>query len=256
MQGEMERLENDIALLGRAVTFPETPSLAARVRSRIERERAVRALAPSWQLALTAVAAAVVAIAFLTGVLAPARNAIADIFDRINIFEVQEVPPDVTRDIRGTPSALEEAEAALGFALLLPDGAAPNRVVLQEFGHVKAAVLHYRHESGTPYLLFETNAVVGKGLSVGKGVVEQGQAQPLTAFGTEAYWLTGLRLVQYYDTDGSVIQDSVRATDVNTLLWNQDDRVFRIEGNLSQEQAVAIANSLIYGAPEAQPEAN
>lgn len=244
MQGEMERLENDIALLGRALVFPETPSLAARVRSRIERKSTARTAASSWQLALTGIAAAAVALAFVAGVFAPARNAVADIFDRINIFETEDVPQDLTRVIRGSPSALEEAQAAIGSPLLLPDGASPDRVLLQDFGQVKAAVLFYRHESGASYALFETNSHVGKGLAIGKGVTDPGQAQPVSGLGGEAHWLTGLRIVQYYEVDGAVIQGSVRATDVNTLLWAHDGRVFRIEGDLSQEGAIGIANSL------------
>jgi hypothetical protein len=135
-------------------------------------------------------------------------------------------------------------QAAVGFPLLLSDGAPPDRALLQDFGQVKAAVLFYRHDDGTPYALFETNTPVAKGLSIGKGVLEEGQAQPVDDLGSEAYWLTGLRLVQYYDLDGAVLQDSVRATDVNTLLWNEGGRVFRIEGDLTQEEAITISNSL------------
>jgi hypothetical protein len=244
MQGEMERLENDIALLGRALIFPETPSLAARVRSRIERESAIRAPAPSWQLALTGLAAAAVALAFVAAVIAPARDAVADIFDRINIFETEEVPRDLTRDITGTELSFEEVQAAVGFPLLLPGGASPDRVLLQDFGQVKAAVLFYRHDNGAHYALFETNSQVGKGLAIGKGVTDPGQAQPVSGLGGEAYWLIGLRIVQYYDVDGAVIQASVRATDVNTLLWAHEGRVFRIEGDLTEGDAIAIAGSL------------
>ena len=109
---------------------------------------------------------------------------------------------------------------------------------------MKAAVLFYKDDNGVSYALFETNTPAGKGLAIGKGVTEPGQAQPVTGLGGEAYWLTGLRIVQYYDVDGAVLQDSVRATDVNTLLWNEGGRVFRIEGDLTQEEAIAIANSL------------
>jgi hypothetical protein len=92
MQQEIDRLERDITLLSRAIAFPQTPSLAVRVRSRIEAERRLKAAAPSWQLALTAIAAAAVALAFVAGVVSPARDAVADLFDRINIFETAEVP--------------------------------------------------------------------------------------------------------------------------------------------------------------------
>ena len=248
MQQEIDRLERDITLLSRAIAFPEAPALAARVRSRIDAERRLRAPAPSWQLALTAIAAVAVALAFVAGVVSPARDAVADLFDRINIFETAEVPKDLTREISGTQVTLEEAQARLGLPLLLPGDAAavePDRVLIQDFRSVKAAVLFFRHSNGTPYALFETNAPVGKGLPIaGKGVLSSSQAQPVRGLGDEAYWLTGLRIVQYYDPSGSVIRDSVRATEENTLLWSANGRVFRIEGNLTQEQAIAIAKSL------------
>ena len=248
MQEQIDRLERDITLLSRAIAFPDAPSLAARVRSRIEAERTPREPASSWQLALTAIAAAAVALAFVAGVVSPARDAVADLFDRINIFETAEVPKDLTREISGTQVSLEEAQARLGLPLLLPGDAAtaePDRVLIQDFRSVKAAVLFFRHNDGTPYALFETNAPVGKGLPIaGKGVLSSSQARPVRDLGDEAYWLTGLRIVQYYDPSGAVIRDSVRATEANTLLWSANGRVFRIEGNLSQEQALAVARSL------------
>jgi len=248
MQEQIDRLERDITLLSRALAFPETPSLATRVRSRIELERRRRAPASTWQLAVTAIAAAAVALAFVAGVFSPARDAVADLFDRINIFETAEVPTDLTREISGTQVSLDEAKARLGLPLLLPGDAAtvePDRVLLQDFHSVKAAVLFYRHSDGTPYALFETNAPVGKGLPIaGKGVLSSSQAHSVRGLGDEAYWLTGLRIVQYYDSSGAVIRDSVRATEANTLLWSANGRVFRIEGNLMQGEAIAIAKSL------------
>jgi hypothetical protein len=245
---EIDRLEYDIQRLSQAMAFPTTPSLAARVRSRIEAERGVRAPARSWQLALTAAAAVLVGLAFLAGVVAPARDAVADLFDSINIFETDEVPADLTREITGTPISLEAAEATLGRPIRLPtypEEMTPERVLLQDFGQVKAAVLFFEHPDGTRFALFETNAGVGKGLpAVGKGIADEAHAEPVSGLGSEAYWLTGLRIVQYYDLEGSVIQDSVRATDVNTLLWGEDGYVFRIEADLTQEEVINIAKSL------------
>ena len=248
MQEQIERLERDIIVLSRAMLFPETPSLTSQVRSRIEAERRLRAPAARWQLALTAVAAAAVALAFIAGVASPARDAVADLFHRINIFETAEVPSNLTREITGREVSLDEAEARLGLPLLLPSDAAtvqPDRVLIQDFQSVKAAVLFYRDRDGTPYALFETNAQVGKGVPIaGKGVLSSSQVRPVRDLGDEAYWLTGSRIVQYYDPTGAVVRESVRATDVNTLLWSVNGRVFRIEGNLNQEQALAIARSL------------
>jgi hypothetical protein len=246
MQDQIDRLERDIIVLSRAMTFPETPLLAGSVRTRIEAEQRARRPASPWQLALTAVAAAVVALAFVAGVASPARDAVADLFHRINIFETTEVPNNLTREISGREVSLDEAQARLGLPLLLPEGESqPDRVLIQDFQSVKAAVLFYRDPDGTPYALYETNAQVGKGIPIaGKAVLSSSQVQPLRDLGDEAYWLTGSRIVQYYDPTGAVVRESVRATEANSLLWSDDGRVFRIEGNLTQEQALAIARSL------------
>jgi hypothetical protein len=246
MQDQIDRLERDILVLSRAMTFPETPSLAGSVRARIEAEQRKRRPAPSWQLALTAVAAVAVALAFVAGIASPARDAVADLFDRINIFTTSEVPSNLTREISGREVSLDEAEAQLSLPLILPEGdSQPDRVLLQDFQSIKAAVLFYRDPDGTPYALYETNAQVGKGIPIaGKAVLSSSQVQPLRDLGDEAYWLTGSRIVQYYDPTGAVVRESVRATEANSLLWSDNGRVFRIEGNLTQEQALAIARSL------------
>ena len=177
---EIDRLEYDIQLLSQAMAFPTTPSLPPACAHASRRSATARTAAPSWQLALTAAAAAFVGLAFLAGVLAPARDAVADLFDSINIFETDEVPADLTRDISGTPISLEAAEATLGRPILLPtypEELAPERVLLQDFGQVKAAVLFFEHPDGTRFALFETNAGVGKGLpTVGKGIADEAQA--------------------------------------------------------------------------------
>jgi hypothetical protein len=88
-------------------------------------------------------------------------------------------------------------------------------------------------------VLFETNARVGKGIPTGGE-----PAQSVDGLGGEAYWLTGLRIVQYEEPDGAVIHQSQRVTDQNTLIWSRGGFVFRIEGPLEKDEAVEIARSL------------
>lgn len=102
-----------------------------------------------------------------------------------------------------------------------------------------AAVLFFGPEQAPEYALFETNAVVGKGIPAGGA-----EAEPVDSLGSEAYWLTGVRLVQYQDPSGGVIYESRRITDQNTLIWEQDGFVYRIEGPLDKDRAVEIARSL------------
>ena len=114
-----------------------------------------------------------------------------------------------------------------------------SKVLLQEFGEVKAVALFFDPVNGPGYVLFKTNGRVGKGVPTGGE-----EAEFVEGLGAEAYWLTGLRLVQYENLYGDVIYESRRITDQNTLIWSRDGFVFRIEGPLEKEAAVEIAESL------------
>ncbi len=235
MQREIEILENDLVLLGRAVRYPATPGLVA---SAPARPRGFR-LAPS---GLRGAAGVVVALAVLVGgiaAVAPAREAVADLFDKINIFEIDQVPPGITYAIEGREVSLDVARDALGFEPALPAGTQPSRVLLQEFAEIKAVAFFFDPENGPGYVLFETNGQVGKGLPTSGE-----DAELVDGLGGEAYWLTGLRLVQYENLYGDVIYESRRVTDQNTLIWSHRGLVFRIEGPLEREAAVELALSL------------
>ena len=235
MQGEIEILEQDLVLLSRALRYPTTPDLTAAVSERLRE----RKFAPSgWRVAAAALAALAALVAGVA-IVAPAREAVADLFDRINIFEVDQVPPGLTYEIQGREVSLEVARDALGFQPALPAGAHPSKVLLQEFGEVKAVALFFDPVNGPGYVLFETNGRVGKGVPTGGE-----EAALVEGLGAEAYWLTGLHLVQYLNVYGDVVYESRRITDQNTLIWARGGFVFRIEGPLQKEVAVAIAESL------------
>lgn len=247
MQEEMERVEQDLRLLSQAIVYPATPSLARAGRRRLETPQRHREPARPWQLVTTGIAAAAVIAAAAIGSVAPAREAVADFFDRINVFQTDEPIAGLPTEISGTPVTLEEAGASLDFAIKLPaypEDLEPNRVLFQEFGldfgPSEAVVLFFTHPSGTPFLLLETNAIVGKGIPT-DGVAT---AQFVSDFGNEAYWIEGPHTVQYYDEHGDVIPESVRVTGENTLIWDAGGRVFRLEGDLPQSEAVKIAQSL------------
>jgi hypothetical protein len=243
MREEMRRLEHDLERLGTAFTYPATPQLAAAVTARITQQPRP---APALGLAGALIAAVIVAGATLAGTVAPARDAVADLFDRINIFEAEEIPEGLPTDIPGEPVTLEDAETRLGRRIELPaypEDASDSltKVLYQDFRpqELEAVALFFEPEGTAPFVLYETTTHVGKGLGPGATAV------PVSGLGDgEAYWLRGLRVVQLYDSDGNFIRESERRTDVNTLVWQQDDFVYRLEGDLSQEEAMQIARSL------------
>jgi hypothetical protein len=241
-QEDMSTLESELAALGRATAYPPTPDLASGFWLRLETGRRSTAPASALSLAGVAIAAAVVAVSVVIGTVTPAREAAASLFDSINIFETDESLDDLPTDITGEETTIADAEARLGRAIeqpSYPEGLSLNRVLFQDFGTTKAAVLFYRASGGTQFAVFVTNAGVGKELSAGSGTSER-----VDGVGNEAHWLEGQRIVQYYDLEGNVIQQSVRVTAANTLVWDRDGYVYRIEGNVSRDEAVRIAQSM------------
>lgn len=244
MQEEMAQLENDLSALARATLFQVTPDVTAAVRRRLLAADVAPSAAPArpWGLAVAGIAAAIAIVAVLIGTITPAREAAADLFDRINIFQTNESTEDLPRDIEGEELTLEDAAQRAGFHVALPqdEDLAVERVLLQDFGgDTRVIAVFYRAPGVGPFIFFESISAFGKGLAD-----VSASATPVDGLGDEAYWLEGERIVLYYAGDGHVITGSVRATDANTLAWSEDGRFYRIEGNLTQEEALAIAETV------------
>ena len=82
---------------------------------------------------------------------------------------------------------------------------------------------------------------------VGKGLVYDGDAvvTATTVNGAEAYWITGgPRLVTMFGPQGERLVGSTRTVDANTLVWSDGERYFRIEGDLTLEEALAVAEGI------------
>lgn len=248
MADGFESLERELQRLSRAVSYPAARPLAAAVRRRLETEsaRAAPRLGrwplPAGRRALAGLAAAaVVTLAAVLGLWAPGREAVADFFERLRILQTAESPAGLPSEIMGTPVSKADAEERLGFALKepsYPKGLRWQRTLLQDFPGFSAAVLFYEGPGGLNFALFQTNGVVAKGLPFGA------EAEPVDGMEGEAYWLKGLRIVEYRDERGELIEESRRATDASTLIWDEGGFIFRLEGDLSQDEAIRIAQSL------------
>jgi hypothetical protein len=248
VRDDQRDFEQRIERLGAAIVYPATPDLPARVLDRMQASSA-RSIPPApagWRFAGVALAAVVVGFAALVAIAAPARNAVADLFDRIEIFQADDVPEDLPSDIRGEEVSLAEAEERFGAPLVLPtaaDGSRldPSTVIYQDFSpsSTQAVAATFETDEGVPYVVVQTDGGLGKGLADGA------TAEVVGGVGDGgAYWLEGLRIVQLYDTDGNFLHDSRRRADANTLVWIEDSRVLRLEGDLSREEAIEIAKSV------------
>ena len=105
-QGEITGMEHHLTALARAITYPPTPDLAAGFWRRLEASREATARPVSGlSFAGLAVAAAVVVVSVVIGTVTPARDAAADLFDRIDIFETKDSLSGLPTDVRGEERA-------------------------------------------------------------------------------------------------------------------------------------------------------
>ena len=234
MATDRDALESALRALGTRLDVPAPPDVTDAVLARIARPAPTR----WWRRLLAAAVAAVVALATAM-VVSPAVRATVFDFLRIGGVEIQDQPAPVTpaldpplpgeRDV-----TLDEARAAVDFPLRLPSGLGPpgavrlvdgDRVVTMAFGGVR--IDQFDGGLAPMFTKFASAADI----------------HHVTVDGTPAVWVDRPHPVLYTDRDGTVRDESARLA-ASTLIWERDGVTYRIEGDLTRERAIAIAESL------------
>jgi hypothetical protein len=252
--------EQALEQMARGFEYSPTPDMAAAVKSRTTGDRrriergpwsVVRRL--SWALLLIALAAAALFAIPQT------RAAVLSLFARIgaiNIFIDDTMPPPppeapttlpvapsggaVEHSLAlfelGEPVGLDEARRLTDFAIAVPAALGqPDEVYVHRDAAPPAVTLVWRDEDGTPISLTE----IGAEAFATKLVAEEGVTW-LKIGGQGAIWLEGphqLQLLGHLKTNSLLIES-------NVLIWSADKITYRLEGDLSQLDMVAVAESI------------
>lgn len=246
MTGDLER-----ALRELEVDWPPTPDIAGAVHARLDAPPRRRRSWRAWLIG--------VLVVLVGGTLAvePARSAV---FRWLGIggVEIRHEAPPATR-VR--PSALGEslglgspvslAEARRRAPALVPGGlGAPGAVYLGRLQDGTPAVsLVYRPQSGlrasreTGVALLVQTLPAKVTPFIEKTIGSSGRVERLTVGGARAYWLTQSHGFMYAGRGGGGFERR-RVAD-RTLLVERDGLVLRIEGPLTRERAVAIAEDAL-----------
>jgi hypothetical protein len=240
----MSVLEQRLVELGRALDVPEAPDLAPRVLARIG---APRRGAPRRKLVL---ALATFAVAALVATLAipDARSALLRFFqigsERIELVdelpEVSPTPPELDLML-GLRVPLGEARRRAGFDLLeLEDD--PDSVYVGDRGTVW--FLYGRPETVRLLIAQTPRLAVDEGFLLKKLVAGGTSVEQVFVRGEPAYFLSGEpHVVILVDRNGVPVTETARlARDV--LVWEEDGRTVRIEGELTRDEALDLAESL------------
>lgn len=152
----------------------------------------------------------------------------------------------------GTEMSLEEAQRRVPFRILLPVALGPpDAVYLDETRPVPVVTLVYRPRPPE----IPASQVTGVGLLImqfqgspdepvfAKGVGPESVIEPVTVRNGPGYWVAGGPHILIVRTPGGEWQDEPRLAS-NTLLWVHRDLTLRLEGDISKETALLIAESI------------
>jgi hypothetical protein len=242
----VNELERALVALGHELEVPEAPDLAPRVLRALERP-AARSMRPRLALAL-----AVVLVAALAATLAipDARSAFLRFLHigGARIEFVDELPPvtayptDFELELAfGKRMPLAEARARAGFDLLELDEA-PDRVYLGGRGTVWFV---YGRPGAVRLVVAQSPALRVDEPFILKKLADSGtHVEQATVRGRPAYFLSGEpHEVLLIDESGEPVFESARlARDV--LVWEEDGRTVRLEGDLTLDEALELAESL------------
>jgi hypothetical protein len=239
-------LERELRNLGSELAFPPGPDLVPAVRARLAAEPARRPLLQRrLVIALAALALAIAAAMAVT----PARTAIFE-FLRIQGATVERVdePPAVTRVDLGlaVPVTLEEARARLAFEPIVPDFpglGGPDAVYVDRYAFGGQVVFLYGTEQEPQLLVSEFRGDTNPDL-IGKQAGPGTSIEAVTVGGSPGFWVSGEpHEFMYRGPDGEPEFDSIRLAG-NALLWQQGSLTLRVEGDLTKERALELAETL------------
>lgn len=233
-------LELQLRALAPAIDFPPSPDLRPRVRDALTRRRLPRRRVVGVALAVLVVATA--------GVLA-VPSARSSILDWLGIggvqFEFVDTLParPVTSELDlGVKMSLADARERASFRIVVPPDElgrstlylrSPPRGGLVSFlygtpGHARLIVSELRAD----YMPF-----------LQKTIAQTGVTTQVKINGEPGFWLEGAHFVEYADAAGRFGASPARLAG-RVLLWSKGPVTYRLEGPLTQEQAVEIAESI------------
>jgi hypothetical protein len=241
----VNELETRLRDLGAELALPWEPDLVGAVTARLHRP--ARREWGTWRRPLlAAVALAVLALAIAFAV-PPARSAILRFFHlgAVSVERVETLPPARERPLVagfGEPVDRVAAENRIGFHLLLPplEGGPPKRVYAPGYEFL-ATVLNVPIDGRRkPVLLIE---IPGDNLGIAKKVVQKETLiAPVSVKGRSGMWIRGPHVVAFVGS-GTGIHTPVTRASGSALIWLHGNLTLRLEGNLTQEQALRLARS-------------
>jgi hypothetical protein len=243
-EAKPDYLEEKLIETADAFTYPPTPDIAGSVRARL--------LPPRPETRVNrrrlAVAVAVLVLSLLVVTAVPATR--AALFRILHIGAVQinllEEPLPAAGDALslfsipdlGRQTSIEEAAQVISLPepVFPPELGRADAIYIQDFlDQIPVVSFFWQAAPERPQLLITLIAVPQMGMKWAAGE----QFTPVDVSGQPGAWIEGPHL---FDLGAARYDPAARAA-TNVLLWSRNDITYRLEGDLSQDEALRIAES-------------
>jgi hypothetical protein len=256
---EIADLEQQLARLQPDLEWPRTPDLAYRVGARIAAPAAVRRpwFQSRWALAAAALLVLLAALVAYT----PSREAIASWLNLHTIItRVNQLPTPSPRQSGsigerlglGVQTTLDDARGNVTWKIRAPASLGnPDEVYFQSGPPQGEVSLVYKArpglkpsgQTGVAVLITEVNGKVDANF-FGKMLGPDSTLEEVIANGHQGYWISGSPHDFFFtDAAGNFRNETMRLA-TNTLIFDDNGTIIRIEGDLTKAQALEIATSL------------
>ncbi len=250
----MPDLERQLRELAPAIEWPAAPNLAPAVRRRIEAEPARRFARPGRRALVVAFAVLVVAVGAVLAV-PSARTAVLEWLGLrgVTVQRVETLPTVPNRPRAAGRARRRRARNRrtrrrdlAGFPL--PDAAGtplgpPDEIrYTPDVGNGQVAYIWRDEDGGIATLLTVFRAGIDEAY-IEKMVDASGEFRRVDVDGHSGLWVEGIHFFMYVLPSGEGQNETARLSR-NALLWEDGDRLYRLEGDLTLEQARAIAEDL------------
>ncbi len=252
-------LERALLDLGEHLQYPPVPDLSQAVRAHLERQPARRRRRVPF-LRREVLYPALAAVAILAAVLAifpGARSAVASWFQiaGVRIESGSVAPGPLGHNLNlGQRVSLDEAQRRVPFHILMPTLPGlnqPDEIYAGTPPFNGRVSLLYAARPGLPRASTTRAGLVisefQRTYFVGKTIPPGAIVQPIQIAGEPGVWIAGhFHMMYYLDQHRALLRDTIRLAG-NVLLWQHGAVTVRLEGHLSEQRAISIAQSMLTG---------
>jgi hypothetical protein len=247
-------LERALVDLGAHLSYPAVPDLARAVGAHLAQHPHPRRMPFLRRAVLYPLLAGLLILGSILTLSPGARSAVASWFHIPGVLiGTGPTPQPIGRDLRlGRQVSLAEAEKQVAFPVLipsLPGLGRPDEIYLGAAPAGHRVSLLYRVRAGLPRA-----STTGAGLLItefssktfflGKMLQPGTTIRQVFVDRQPGAWIAGAPHVLYYvNPRGVLVPDTTRLAG-NALLWQRGGLTLRLEGRMSEQQALAIARSM------------